>query len=79
MTHDVIHAETQSDKNASLQPKLRNILIKEIMPLIKQERKNGTTQPANFVGSLGILPIIFGRSLLIFNPQNVVFIDYATL
>ena len=53
------------------------MLINEIMPLIKQERKKGITQPTNLADSFGIFPIILGRSVVIYCFQNFVFNHYA--
>lgn len=56
---DTNQAESQSPKKPSTKPRFLIILIIEMMALIKQDRKKGIRIPAYFIGSLGMLPMIF--------------------
>jgi hypothetical protein len=52
-------------KNPSIQPKFRIILINEMMPLIKHDKKKGITTVAHFMGNLGTLPKIIARCFML--------------
>ena len=61
---EIIQLLNQSAKKPSIQPKLRIILIKEMMPLIKHDKKKGITTVAHFIGNLGTLPKIIARCFM---------------
>lgn len=68
---ETIHAESHFVQKPSTKPTLINILIKDTMPLIKQDKNRGMIHAANFAGSFGIFPIIVG-GIFDMRTQNLI-------
>lgn len=85
--HDNIQLWNQSPIKPSIQPKLRSILIIEMIPLMRKDKKNGIITVAHFVGSFGIFPMIFGESTAIayssihfrMQPSYALIFDFSAL